>query len=151
MVKSSEASKALSTEKPGLSNYSGESQSEENSHTNRRRNKRRLAATRGFDNSGLSLLTKSPSYINPATINSFTPIAGSTPNISPRKTVTRNVIQQTLSGINSLVQSVRPKNKHSSGPLLPPRKPSVALPTPSTSRESGLIRQCVITPLNTPE
>ena len=151
MVKSSEASKALSTEKPGLSNYSGESQSEENSHTNRRRNKRRLAATRGFDNSGLSLLTKSPSYINPATINSFTPIAGSTPNISPRKTVTKNVLQQTLSGINSLVQSVRPKNKHSSGPLLPPRKPSVALPTPSTSRESGLIRQSVITPLNTPE
>ena len=68
--------------------------------------KRRLAVTRGFDNSGLSQLNKSSAscnkIINPVTTNSFTPVAGSTPLNSPSKGAPQRSFQHKLLGISSL-------------------------------------------------
>ena len=131
-----------------------------NSHSGKnssKNGKRRLAVTRGFNNSGLPQLNKSSSscnkIIDPATSNLFTPVAGSTPLNSPSKSVPQRSFQNKLLGISSLVQNFRSKGKKSSniGSVLPPKKPVVPQPSSSRTNQEQFVRHSVITPVNTPE
>ena len=111
------------------------------------RSKRRLATTRGFDNSGIvnpdnqKLVTPSNSP------NKFLPVAGSTP-LTPRRT-----LEDRLLGISQRGVHLPPPPPRSSArlPPLPPRRSPLPPPIPPHPKPVTSIRVSVITPSVTPE
>ena len=107
---------------------------------------RRLAATRGFDNSGLRVFSQERLVTPSSSPSKFLPAGRSTPlTLSPRRQ-----LEDRLQGILSVPQP--PQSAKTSGrlPSLPPRNspvPFPALPPPKPTS----IRVNVITPIVTPE
>ena len=113
------------------------------------RSKRRLATTRGFDNSGL-VNPSSQKLVTPSnTPSKFLPTAGSTP-LTPRRTLGDRLLG--ISAIQRGAQLPPPPNRSSARlPPLPPRRSPLPPPIPAYPKPVTSIRVSVITPSVTPE
>ena len=112
------------------------------------RRKKRLATTRGFDNSGL----QAPKTVTPSTSPStFLPVAGSTP-LTPKRNLGDRLLG--ISALQRVVQHPRapPPPRLASSRPLPPSPPSSSLPLAVLPLPTPIaFAVSVITPTVTPE